>query len=343
MTAQFRTVMASFLAILLATGPVVAAEEVNIYSYRKEGLIKPLLDKFSEATGITVNLVTGKADALLERLQSEAQNSPADMLITVDAGRLHRAKAAGVLQAVESDVLQQAIPKHLRDQDNTWFGLSQRSRIIVYNKDSIDPAQLSTYEDLADPKWKGQICIRSSGNIYNQSLLASMIEAHSEADAEAWAKGMVANFARDPKGNDRAQIKAVAAGECNLAVTNHYYIAKMLTASEDDDQKEAAEKTAIHFPNQSGRGAHMNVSGAGITKHAPNRDNAIKLLEYLISEEAQQWYAEANHEYPVRDGVAVSELVESFGYPFKQDNLNLTLLGTHNATAVKVFDRAGWK
>lgn len=324
--------------------PAAHAEEVvNIYSSRGEGLIKPLLDRFSEQTGISVNLVTGKAKALMKRLESEGRNTPADVLLTVDAGNLYSAKAAGYFQPIDSESLTQSIPAHLRDVDNQWFGLSQRSRVVVYKKGEVSPEDLSTYEDLASEKWQGKICIRSSNNIYNQSLMASLIVHDGEENAESWAKGVVSNMARSPKGNDRAQIKAVAAGECQLAVVNTYYMGKMLTNEKDASQVEAAQKVAIFFPNQDGRGAHMNVGGAGVVKSARNKANAVKLIEYLASEDAQKWYAEVNHEYPVREGVAVSEVVKGFGYPFKQDTLSVSELGTHNAAAVKVFDRAGWK
>ncbi len=335
-----------FVHLLLLTALILptlasAAGEVNLYSARKENLIKPLLDRFTEETGITVNLVTGKADALLQRLQSEGVNSPADMLITTDAGRLHRAKEAGVTQAVESSELSQRVPASFRDPDGHWFGLSLRARPILYVKGKVDPAGLSSYEALAEPEWKGRICIRSSDNIYNQSLVASLIAADGEEATEAWAKGLVANFARPPKGGDRDQIKAAAAGLCDIAIANTYYLAGMLT-SQDAAQREAAEQVAVFWPNQKGRGAHVNVSGASVTRAAKNRDNAIRLLEFLVSEEAQSWYAETNGEYPVRPDVPPSELLSSWG-DFKMDTLNLSRLGELNPEAVRLMDRAGWK
>lgn len=317
-------------------------EEVNIYSYRNEQLIKPILDQFTEDTGIQVNLVTGEADALFQRLQSEGKNTPADLLLTTDAGRLYRAKQAGLLQPVESPALIAAIPAPLRDPDNQWFGLSYRARVVIYNKEKVNPAELSTYENLADEQWRGRICIRSSGNIYNQSLLASLI-AHAGAEAaEAWARGIVANMARPPQGNDTSQISSAAVGECDLAVANTYYYGGLLS-SENPEDRETADKVAIFFPNQDGRGTHINVSGAGITRHAKNADNARQLLEYLAGDKAQAWYAEVNHEYPVKPSVPVSDLVKSWGFPFKADDLNLNTLGELNAEAVKIFDRAGWK
>ena len=329
------------MAVTLLSGPVYAGGEVNLYSARKENLIKPLLDKFTGQTGIKVNLLTGKAKTLLQRLRSEGRNTPADLLLTVDAGNLHAAKAAGLLQPVQSAVLEAAVPANLRDPDNQWFALSTRSRVIVYSKERVKASELSTYEDLASPKWKGRICIRSSGNIYNQSLLASLIAHHGVAEAEKWARGVVANMARPPQGNDRAQVKAVAAGICDIAVVNTYYLGVML--NKDAAQKEAARQVAVFFPNQNGRGAHINVSGAGVVAGAKHKENAVKLLEFLVGDEAQKWYAQANHEYPVKAGIPVSATVNAWGYPFRQDGLNVSELGIHNAEAVKVFDRAGWR
>lgn len=321
--------------------PVLAGGEVNLYSARKEALIKPLLDRFSAETGIQVNLVTGKDDALLERLKSEGDNSPADLFITADAGRLHRAQTAGVLQPVKTPALEQAVPENLRDPEGHWYGLSQRARPVFYAKDVVDPAELSTYEALADSRWKGRICIRSSDNIYNQSLVASMIASDGEPATENWAKGFVANFARPPKGGDRDQLKAVATGLCDIAVANTYYFGMML-AGNDPGQREAAEKLAIFWPNQGDRGTHVNVSGIGLTTAAKNRANAVALMEFLVGPEAQKWYAEANHEYPVRAGVPWSDMLESWGR-FKADTLNLLVLGENNPAAVMLMDRAGWR
>ena len=259
------------------------AGEVNIYSARKEKLIKPLLDKFTRATGITTNLITAKADKLLTRLKNEGRNSPADLLITVDAGRLHRAKKKAVLQTINSDFITRTVPSHLRDPDNQWVALSQRARVIFYVKDRVNVNELSSYEDLVLPQWKQRICIRSSNNIYNQSLLASMIESNGEQAAETWARCIVANMAKPPKGGDRDQIKAAAAGQCDIAIANTYYYGAMLANKKDPAQIEAANKVAIFWPNQSGRGAHINVSGAGVARYAPNKVNAIKLLEFLLS------------------------------------------------------------
>lgn len=331
----------ALLLLLLFTASSLAAE-VNVYSGRKEQLIKPLLDKFTEQTGITTNLVTAKADKLLTRLEKEGRNSPADLFITVDAGRLHRAKNAGVLASVDSDTLKKAVPAHLRDPDGQWVGLSQRARVIFYAKDRVDPKQLSTYEDLTNPEWKKKICIRGSGNIYNQSLVASLIDANGVEATEKWARGIVANMARPPKGGDRDQIKAAAAGQCDLAIANTYYYGGMLTSKKDPAQKRAAEAMGVFWPNQNDRGTHMNVSGAGITKYAKNHGNALKLLEFLVNEESQKWYAEVNFEYPVNPAAEVSGLVKEWG-DFKADQVNLDVLGKNNAEAVRVMDRAGWK
>ncbi len=335
--------VALFSGLMLSMSPGFAAddEEVNLYSARKEQLIKPLLDKFTEQTNIKVNLVTGGADALLKRLTVEGKNSPADLLITTDAGRLHRAKSVEVLQAVDSDVLNKAVPEHLRDPESHWFGLSLRARPIFYVKGKIDPSELSTYEDLADEKWAGSICIRSSANIYNQSLVASLIAADGIEKTEAWAEGLVGNFAQPPKGGDRDQIKAAAAGICDIAVANTYYYGGMLTSG-DQDQIDAANKLAIFWPNQEGRGTHVNVSGIAMTKAAKNVDAAKQLMEFLVSSESQAWYAEVNSEFPVLEGADWGELMKTWG-EFKADQLNLSVLGENNADAVKLMDRAGWK
>jgi iron(III) transport system substrate-binding protein len=328
------------IVALLLMAPVSAAE-VNVYSARNEALIKPLLDRFTDETGIKVRLLTGKADALLKRLEVEGRNSPADLLITTDAGRLHRAKVMDLLQPLSSPVLQNQVPAAMRDRDGYWYGLSVRSRPLMYAPDRVNPDELSTYEDLADTRWKGRVCVRSSNNIYNQSLVASMIEARGEAVTTEWVKGLVANFARPPSGGDRDQIKMVAAGLCDVAVANTYYLGGMLEGR-DEKQRQAAQKVRIFWPNQNDRGAHINVSGAGVTAFAKNREAAIRLLEFLLNDASQAWYAEVNFEYPVRAGVKVSKLLKSWG-EFKPDAINLTLLGDNNPLAVKVMDRAGWR
>ena len=329
------------LVIASLTTPALADGEVNVYSARKEQLIKPLFDKFTEQSGIKVNLVTGKDDALLERLKLEGDNTPADLLMTADAGRLYRAVDMQLTQAVSSDTLTQSIPATMRDPGNQWFGLTSRARPIFYVKGKVKPEELSTYEALTDPKWKGRICVRSSDNIYNQSMLGSMIAVNGVEKTQAWADGLVKNFARPPEGGDRDQIKAAAAGQCDIALANTYYYGQML-AGEDAKDIAAAEKVAIFWPNQQDRGTHVNISGAAVTKTAKNKGNAVKLLEFLVSDASQQWYADANQEYPVKAGVAASELLKGWG-DFKADSVNLAELGKHNAEAVKIMDKAGWK
>ena len=328
------------VAISISAGSFAA--EVNIYSARKENLIKPLLDRFSAETGIKINLITASADKLLTRMVNEGRNTPADILITVDAGRLYRAMQADLFQPIESRKIEQIVPAHLRHPDNYWIGLSQRARVIFYAPERVNPDQLSSYENLAGEQWKKRICIRGSGNIYNQSLVASLIVTNGEKAAQQWTQSLVDNMARPPRGGDRDQIKAAAAGLCDIAVANTYYYGKMLENTKDKAQYEAAKKMALFWPNQDGRGAHVNVSGAGISKYSRNRENAIKLLEFLVSPEAQDWYASVNYEYPVNPEVKPSGLLESWG-AFKVDTLNLSKLGEFNAEAVKMMDKAGWK
>jgi iron(III) transport system substrate-binding protein len=338
------TVRLKHLAIIIALlfSFNALAEEVNVYSGRKENLIKPLLDRFTTETGIKTNLVTAGADKLLTRLKSEGRNTPADVFITVDAGRLYRAKKAGIFASVNDEVLNAAVPSHLRDPDGNWVGLSQRARVIFYVKDRVQADDLSRYEDLASDKWKHKVCIRGSSNIYNQSLVAAMLAADGQEATEQWVKGLVANMARPPKGGDRDQIKAAAAGQCDIAIANTYYYGMMLNSKKDPAQVKAAQAMGIIWPNQQDRGVHVNISGAGITKHAKNPQNALKLLKFLVSPESQKWYAEVNYEYPVNAKAETSALLKSWGN-FKSDNLNLDVLGKNNAEAVRIMDRAGWK
>jgi len=339
--AQIAAIALAATAAALTPPAGADSGEVNLYSARKEALIKPLLERFTEASGIEVNLVTAEADALLQRLQREGTNSPADLLITVDAGNLHRAKAAGVTQPIDSAAVLEAVPEAYRDPDGHWVGLSLRARPILYVKDRVDPAALSTYEDLAGPQWRGRICIRSSNNIYNQSLVASLIAANGVEATEQWAAGLVANMARPPKGGDRDQIKAAAAGQCDIAIANTYYLAGMLQ-SNDPGERAPAEKMAVFWPNQDGRGVHVNVSGAALTEAADNEANALRLLEFLLTSDSQAWYAEVNGEYPVLGDVEVSPVLAEWG-EFKADDLNLAKLGELNDEAVRLMDRAGWR
>ncbi|MFQ3231686.1 MAG: iron(III) transport system substrate-binding protein [Reinekea sp.] len=325
--------------LALTATPLLA--EVNIYSSRQEGLIKPLLDKFTEQTGIEVNLVSGKDDALITRLSTEGKRSPADLLITADAGRLYRAKEANVLQPLKSDVVDAKVPANLRDSDDFWTGLTMRARPIFYVKGNVTEDELSTYEALTDAHWKGRICIRSSSNIYNQSLIASMIDANGENASEEFAKGLVANMARPPSGGDTDQLKAAAAGLCDIAIANTYYYGRLVNSDSAADN-EVAAKLGVFWPNQGDRGTHVNVSGIAITKASKNVEESKQLIEFMLSTESQQWYSEVNNEYPVVAGVDASNALTNLG-EFKADAVNLTVLGVNNEAAVKLMDRAGWK
>ena len=314
---------------------------VNVYSHRHYDTDQALFERFTELTGILVNVQTASADELITRLETEGADTEADVLVTVDAGRLQRAKERGLLRAVSSETLDTNVPDHLRDREGYWYGLTQRGRVIVYSRDRVSPEDLSTYEDLADPKWRGKILVRSSENIYNQSLLASIIAVHGDDEAEGWAEAVVQNMARTPQGSDRDQVRDVAAGVGDLAIVNTYYLG-LLFNGENEADRALADKVGVFFPNQSDRGAHMNVSGAGVTAHAPNPDNALRLLEFLTDTEAQTGYAEANYEYPVKPGIAWAKTLTEWG-EFSPDTLNLSVLGELNARAVMVFDRAGWR
>ncbi len=333
----------SFCIFIVATvlSPLVVAEQVNLYSARKEALIKPLLDKFTQETGISVNLVTGKADNLITRLKSEGKYSPADLLLTTDVGRLYRAKQQGLTQAIPSSDAIATLPFNLLDEQGHWLGLSMRARPLMVSLEKVDENTIANLEDLIDPQWKGRVCIRSSNNIYNQSMVASLIAQLGETDAQEWVNGLVKNFARPPQGGDTDQIKAVAAGLCDVAIANTYYLAGMLS-SKDETTRQQAKKVKVIWPNQADRGAHINISGVALAKNAPNKDAAIKLIDFLLSKESQLWYATTNHEYPVLADIAWSELLQSFG-TFKTEQVQLSQLGELNAAAVQMMDRAGWK
>jgi iron(III) transport system substrate-binding protein len=322
-----------------STAPEEGVE--NVYTHRHYEADQLLFDKFTEKTGIKVNVVSASADELIQKLELEGANSPADVLITVDAGRLHRAETKDLLQAIGSEVLDTNIPGKFKNPEGYWFGLTYRARILAYSKERVKPEELSSYESLTAPEWKGRILTRSSENIYNQSLLASIIAANGNDEAEKWAAGLLANMSRSPKGSDRDQIKAVASGEGDVAIVNTYYIGIMLNDANQEERK-AAEKVGIFFPNQGDRGTHINISGAGVTKYAPNKDNAIKLLEFLSEPESQEILANINFEYPVNPNVEVSNLLKEWG-TFKTDGLNLSKLGEKNSEAVIIFDKVGWK
>lgn len=316
-------------------------EEVNIYTHRHYDADQELFARFTEMTGIKVNVVNASADELIQKLELEGENSPADILITVDAGRLVRAEQNGLFQPIQSEIIEKNIPAKFRDPEGYWTGLTFRARILAYSKDRVDPSTLSTYEDLASDTWKGRILTRSSGNIYNQSLLASIIAANGPEAAEEWAADVRANMARAPKGSDRDQVKAVASGEGDIAIVNSYYIGLMLN-DENPEEVKAAEQVGIFFPNQEGRGTHINISGAGVARHAPNKENAIRLIEYLSEEEAQSLLANQNFEFPINPNVEKSSLLQSWG-DFKGDDINLSVLGEKNKEAVMIFDRVGWE
>lgn len=321
--------------------PASGAEELNVYSARHYQTDEALYSRFTELTGITVNRIEDKEDPLLERIVNEGANSPADVFITVDVGRLWRADQAGVFATVDSAVLNERVPEHLRHPDGHWFGFSTRARVIVYAKDRVDPASLRTYQDLTAPAWQGRVCIRSSGNIYNLSLLGSLIAHDGEAAAEAWAAGIVANFAREPEGGDTDQIKAVAAGECDVAVVNTYYLVRLMRSEKPEDTA-VADKVGVVFPNQGSTGTHVNISGAGMLKHAPHPEAAVKFLEYLVSDEAQRYFADGNNEYPVAPGLEANEALLALG-SFEADTLPIAEIGAHQPLAQQIYDRVGWK
>ncbi len=333
------TCIAAGLMALIATS-AIAEGELNLYSSRHYDTDERLYSDFEEATGIKINRIEGKADELIARMEAEGANSPADVMLTVDTSRLARAKNAGVLQSIDSAVLEERIPANLQDSDNQWFGFSQRGRIIFYNKDNVATPP-ATYADLAKPEYEGLICIRSSTNVYNQTLLASII-THEGADAaKSWAEGIVANMARDPQGGDTDQLRGLVSGECDIAVSNTYYFARSIRK---DVKGLSAERDSIGwvFPNQDGYGAHMNLSGGGVAANAPNKENAIKFLEYLSSDQAQQYFSAGNDEYPTVAGVELAESVKSLG-EFKADEINLSEVAQNLPEAQKIFNEVGWK
>lgn len=315
----------------------VAAEEVNVYSYRQPRLIEPMLDIFTEDTGIKVNVLYAKK-GMLQRLKSEGVNTPADLVFTVDIGRLADVKNADLTQAVSSDILDANIPISQRDTQGHWYGLTQRARIFVASKERVEVDDIQTYEDLASDKMKGRICTRSGKHAYMIGLTASMISYHGKSEAEEWLTSFKNNLARKPQGNDRAQVKAIKEGECDVAVINHYYMFQMLN---DPEQISWAESVNVIFPNQADRGTHMNISGMVMTKHAKNRENALKLMEYLASARAQKMYSEVNGEYPVQEGVEWSDQLKMWG-EFKRDNIDLTDVAANRGEAIKMMDRVGY-
>ncbi len=333
------TLISAALAAAIAA-PAFAEGELNLYSARHYDTDERLYSDFEKATGITINRIEGKADELLARMQAEGANSPADVLITVDTSRLARAKEAGVLQSIDSDVLEARIPAPQQDADNQWFGFSQRARIIFFDKAEVaNPPQ--TYLDLAKPEYKGMVCIRSSTNTYNQTLLASIITHHGEEAAKGWADGIVANMARDPQGGDTDQIRGIVSGECEISVANSYYFARSFRKNVKG-LSDSREMVGWTFPSQDAEGAHMNLSGAGVAAHAPNKENAVLFLEYLASDSAQQYFSGGNDEFPSVPGVELAPSVAALG-TFKADDVNLSEVAKNIPTAQKIFNEAGWK
>ena len=332
-----------FIVGIVLSGPTLAQEKaLNLYSSRHYQTDEALYTGFAQKTGIRIHRIEAPEDALIERLRNEGIASPADILVTVDAGRLWRAEQAGLFQPVKSAELESRIPAHLRHPEGLWFGFSTRARVIIFNKDAVKPGEIRSYEDLAAPKWKGKICMRSSSSIYNLSLGAALLAHLGEPKAEAWARGVAANFARAPKGGDTDQIKAVAAGECALTLANTYYYAR-LARSQKPDEREAVAKTGVVWPDQDGRGTHINISGAGVLKNAPHRREAIQFLEYLASDEAQRYFADGNNEYPVVATAKTDNPALGALGAFKPDTLNVSALGRNQPAAQKLYDRAGWR
>ncbi|MFP7571088.1 Fe(3+) ABC transporter substrate-binding protein [Marivita sp. S2033] len=334
----------STLALIATTalGTVALAEgEVNLYSSRHYDTDERLYSDFTEATGITINRIEGNGDEMIARMEAEGANSPADVLLTVDTSRLERAKSAGVLQSIDSEILERRIPESLQDKDNQWFGFSQRARIIFYDKADVTNPPMD-YISLADPQYKGQVCHRSSTNVYAQTLLSAIIENHGEDAAREWAQGMVDNFARDPQGGDTDQLRAIASGECDISVANTYYFARSIRTEVEGLSEDVRENIGWIFPAQNAEGAHMNLSGGGVAANAPNKDNAIKFLEYLASDQAQKYFSGGNDEYPAVPGVGLSPSVAELGL-FRPDDVDLSDVAKNVPTAQKIFNEVGWK
>ena len=340
LSSKTSTLTLAAAAVLGSTIAVFAEGDVNLYSSRHYDTDERLYSDFTDQTGITINRIEGKADELIARMQAEGANSPADILLTVDTSRLERAKNAGVLQSIESAVLEERIPSNLQDSDNQWFGFSQRARIIFYDKEDVSEPPMD-YLSLADPKFKGQVCHRSSSNVYSQTLLSAVIENHGEEAAVEWAKGVVANFARPPEGGDTDQLRGLVSGECDVSISNTYYFARALRR---DVSGVSADIDMIGwvFPAQGAEGAHMNLSGGGVAANAPNKDNAIKFMEYLASDQAQQYFSAGNDEFPAVPGVALSESVAKLG-EYKADTVDLSAVAKNVPLAQKIFNEAGWE
>ena len=333
------------ICIFFSLNNISNANEVNVYTSRHYDSDDALYEKFKNNTGIKVNIISGKGDALMERLKSEANNSPADIFLTTDAGNLWKIQKEGLLLSINSENIKSIVPSNFRGPGDEWIAIAKRARVIFYNPNNVSSQEIEnlSYEDLSASKWKGRIVIRSSGNIYNQSLVASLISNHGIEATEEWAKGLVSNLARKPQGNDRAQIIAVANGEADIAVANSYYYGAMLSGSKGEEQETAAKKVRMHFPNQDNRGVHVNISGAGILKSAPNKDNALTFLEFLLSEQAQEHIVNNTFEYPVLDTVSPSSYISQFGTDFVEDQTSAGDFGKYNPDAIRLMDRVGWQ
>ena len=332
------------LVFLTKTNEEVQNEEVNIYTSRHYDADNLLYEQFTKKTGIKVNIISGKGSALIERLKAEGINSPGDVFFTVDAGNLANFQKQGFLQSIQSEIIKQSVPVELRGENDEWVAVAKRARVIFYNPELVSEGEIKdiNYEDLASDVWKNGIAIRSSSNMYNQSLVSSLISNLGIDETEKWAKGLVSNFARKPQGNDRSQIMAVANKEASIAIANTYYIGIMLSGKGGKEQLNAAQKVKIVFPNQNNRGTHINVSGGGVLKHSPNRENAEKFLEFLLSEEAQVHIVNNTFEYPVLESVKPHPIIESFG-DFKMDKTSIADFGKYNPEAVKLMDRVSWQ
>jgi iron(III) transport system substrate-binding protein len=337
-----KLILLAISATFLSSSSLAQEKVLNLYSSRHYQTDEALYTGFTRKTGIRIHRIEAPEDALIERLRNEGASSPADVLVTVDAGRLWRAEQAGLFQPVKSAELERRIPAHLRHPEGLWFGFSTRARVIVLNKEAVRPGEIRSYEDLAATKWKGKVCMRSSSSIYNLSLGAALIAHLGEQKTEDWAHGVAANFARSPKGGDTDQIKAVAAGECALTLANTYYYAR-LARSQKPDERDAVAKTAVVWPNQDGRGTHINISGAGVLKHAPHPAEAIRFLEYLASDEAQRYFADGNNEYPAVATTKTDNPALAALGTFRPDTLNVSALGRNQPAAQKAYDRAGWR
>ena len=330
-----------FFVVTFIYTPYLMSKEINIYSHRQPFLINPFLELFTKDTGIKTNVVYSKK-GLAQRLKAEGENSPADVILTVDIGRLYIYDDLDLLSSIKSKNLIKNIPAYLRSPENTWFGLSKRARVIVVNNTKIKEGEITRLEDLADPKWKGQICTRPGSHVYNRGIMASVLAEYGEERAEKWAEGLVANFAKRPQGNDRAQVKAIYEGECTIAIINNYYYGK-LKFSEDPEQRKWVENVRLIFPNQGDgdRGAHVNISGGGVAKYSQNKEEALALLEFLTSEKAQKLYGEINFEYPVNPNVSPSDELQKWG-KFREDNLPIIKIAELAPNAQKIIDRVGW-